>query len=302
MIHRFGTFEFDDQGHELRRQGRLVSLEPQPARVLALLVRRSGDVVTRDELTRTVWGAETHVDFDRGLAYCLSEIRHALGDKGENPRFVETLPRRGYRFIAPVSAGPPGQSSEPAPASPVLDTAASPAAPGVGAPSGRSWRGPLFLVTAVTLLVAGVGVWRWRDGVATTARPAVIAVSVFDNETGDPQYDTLVSNLSDTVVVRLTRLDPRRVAVVGNAEVLRRPRNIRNLKAVAAAVDAQYVVLGQLQQHPTGWRFITHFVRLPDETHLDANRVEVTTGDRQGLESAVLAAFESAVDRHVLRR
>jgi TolB-like protein len=128
----------------------------------------------------------------------------------------------------------------------------------------------------------------------------VIAVSVFDNETGDANYDRFVSNLSDTVVVRLTELAPARLAVVGNAEVLRRPRNIRNLKAVAVGVRADYVVLGQLQQSDQGLRFITHLIRLPEERHLKANRLQASNGDLSGLESAVLAEFERAVTAHVL--
>lgn len=112
VILQFGTFEFDDQSLELRRGGRLVALEPQPARALAILLRRANDVVSREDLRLAVWGPETHVDFDRGLAYCLSAIRQALGDKGENPRFVQTLPKRGYCFLAPVRVGAEQPSAE----------------------------------------------------------------------------------------------------------------------------------------------------------------------------------------------
>ena len=113
MVFRFGIFEFDDQSGELRRNGRTVALEPQPARALARLLSRSGDLVSREELRDAVWGANTHVDFDRGLAYCLSQVRAALGDSADNPRFVQTLPKRGYKFLAPVSdssgsSGSPG--------------------------------------------------------------------------------------------------------------------------------------------------------------------------------------------------
>lgn len=115
MIHRFGTFDFDAESGELRKNGRVVALEPQPARALARLLLRPGDIVTREELRDAVWGGDTHVDFDRGLAYCLSQIRAALGDSADNPRFVQTLPKRGYKFIAPVSRGDePSGSSVPA--------------------------------------------------------------------------------------------------------------------------------------------------------------------------------------------
>ena len=104
MTYRFGIFEFDDRAAILTRSDRPVALEPQPARALALLLSRAGDVVTRDELRAHLWGDDTHVDFDRGLAYCVGQLRAALGDSADNPRFVQTLPRRGFCFIAPVTA------------------------------------------------------------------------------------------------------------------------------------------------------------------------------------------------------
>ena len=111
MIYRFGVFEFESDSGELRRNGRSVALEPQPAKALALLLARAGDTVSREELRDAVWGADTHVDFDRGLAYCVSQVRTALGDSGENPRFVQTIPKRGFKFIAPLSTNEPVGSS-----------------------------------------------------------------------------------------------------------------------------------------------------------------------------------------------
>src|SRR5437868_14153064 len=103
MIYTFGIFRFETEPATLTRSGRLVPLEPQPARALALLVARAGDLVTRDELRAHLWGDDTHVDFDRGLAYCIGQLRTALGDSAENPRFIQTLPRRGFSFIAPTT-------------------------------------------------------------------------------------------------------------------------------------------------------------------------------------------------------
>ena len=99
---RFGLFEFDFRTSELRREGEIVKLSPQPARVLALLLEKPGEIVLRDELRTHLWGDETFVDFERGLNFCILQVRTALGDSSENPRFVQTVPRKGYRFIAPV--------------------------------------------------------------------------------------------------------------------------------------------------------------------------------------------------------
>jgi TolB-like protein/Flp pilus assembly protein TadD len=99
-VYRFGDYELDRRTLELRRSGEKLKLAPQPAAVLRLLVSRPGELVSRDEIRRELWGDDTFVDFDRNLNYCLTCIRDALGDAAQNPRFIETLPRRGYRFIA----------------------------------------------------------------------------------------------------------------------------------------------------------------------------------------------------------
>src|SRR5687768_9819152 len=105
MTYLFGVFEWNADSGELRKSGRVVSLEPQPSRALGLLLARAGEVVSRDEMIAHVWGSDTHVDFNRGLAYCVAQVRAALGDSGDNSRFVQTLPKRGFRFIAPVQRG-----------------------------------------------------------------------------------------------------------------------------------------------------------------------------------------------------
>ena len=103
-ILRFGAFELHPGPGELRRHGDLVKLSPQPFKVLEALVRRGGEVVTREEIRERVWRGDTFVDFDQGLNFCIRQIREALGDNAESPQFIETLPRRGYRFVAPVES------------------------------------------------------------------------------------------------------------------------------------------------------------------------------------------------------
>jgi DNA-binding winged helix-turn-helix (wHTH) protein/tetratricopeptide (TPR) repeat protein len=104
---RFGSFELDADSAELLRHGERIALPPQPFKVLSLLVRSGGSVVTRDEIRTQVWGAGTHVEFDQGLNFCIRQIREALGDDANSPRYIETLPRRGYRFLTPVASAAP---------------------------------------------------------------------------------------------------------------------------------------------------------------------------------------------------
>jgi DNA-binding winged helix-turn-helix (wHTH) protein/TolB-like protein len=280
VLQKFGTFEFETDSRELRKNGRLIALEPQPAKALALLLARAGEIVSRDELREAVWGSETHVDFDRGIAYCVSQVRTALGDSGDNPRFVQTVPKQGFRFIAPVTH----------------DAPAGPVAPA------RTFNNWVTIPLTVAMLAASIGMVYETLSAPPVQERVVIAVSVFDNETGQQEFDRPVAGLSDLVVERLTKVDPNRIAVVGNAAVLRQPRNIRNLKTVAQNIQADYVLLGQLQRGETGLRFITHFIRLRDEAHLKANRLPVGDDRLAGLETAVVEEFERAVREHVLTR
>jgi DNA-binding winged helix-turn-helix (wHTH) protein len=100
--HEFDDFRFDPATGELTRSGEQIALQNQPSRVLAELASRPGELVTRSELHAAVWGATTFVDHDQGLNYCIRQIRRALGDTAEKPRYIETLPRRGYRFLPAV--------------------------------------------------------------------------------------------------------------------------------------------------------------------------------------------------------
>lgn len=284
MVHTFGTYTFDDAALELRREGRRVRLEPQPAKALAALLARPGEVVTREAMRQAIWGAETHVDYDRGLTYCIGQVRSALGDSGGNPRFVETLPKRGFRFLAPVSVR--GAADAPAAAVPPPSTAATSARP--------RWA-PVVAAVAMSAIVAAL---LWRGSVAPAM--TTVAVSIFDNETGDPGLDGFVNGLADVVVTRLTTLAPGRLGIIGNAAPLRQPRNIRNLDALAAALDADYVVLGQLQRQDAGVRVVLHVIRLADGVHLSAERLVRPTVDVAGLEDDVAQAVERAVRRHVL--
>ena len=129
---RFGVFEFDGQTLELSKNGRTVSLRLQPLKLLALLLARPGELVSRYELERALWGGDTFVDFEQGVNHAIRELRAALGDAAESPRFVQTLPRRGYRFIAPVELLPsarPQRSAQPAAAVDPAGAASPAAAP-----------------------------------------------------------------------------------------------------------------------------------------------------------------------------
>ena len=125
-IVRFGIFEADLGTGELRKKGVRVQLQGQPFQVFAVLLENSGELVTREELRRRVWPEDTFVDFDHALNTAINKIRIALGDEADNPRFVETMPRRGYRFIAPVDKPAPKAPAAPGPVTEATHEVAKP--------------------------------------------------------------------------------------------------------------------------------------------------------------------------------
>ena len=140
---RFAAFELDLRTGELRRSGVRINLPDQPFQVLRALLDRPGDLVTREELRQRLWAAETFVDFERGLNAAVRRLRDALGDSADVPRFVETLPRRGYRFIVPVSRQPAGGKAEPL-APEIADEAVPTPDITAARPPIRAW-GPMFI-------------------------------------------------------------------------------------------------------------------------------------------------------------
>lgn len=285
---RFGLFEFDAATGELRREGTLVRLQPQPAAVLALLVAHAGDIVTRESIRDAVWGDDTFVDFDRGLNFCIAQIRAALGDTADSPRFIRTLPKRGYQFIAPVQSVETGSDPGPTPGRPVSE----PLTPG------RLRRRLEAAVLVVVLIAAGFAGGRWWTRFVGERLPAV-AVLRFDNETASADFDRFADALTDTVVAQLTASGTGRYQVIGNAAILRRPREQRDLSAVGRSLGARYVVLGQVQRSGERIRVLAHLIRLPEQTHLWVTRVERTVADPLAVQLEMAERIAHDVTEHL---
>lgn len=286
-IVRFEDFEFNAPAGELRRNEVTTRLEPQPARVLAVLVERPGEVVSRAELQQRVWSGDTFVDFEHGLNYCIAQIRTALGDSASEPRFIETLPRRGYRFIARMQTDPP-------------------AAQGVQPQSQgqrRSWW-RAGAGAALIVMLCGAGVWTIlarRQATRTTQQsaPVRLAVVPFDNETGVAEYDRLAQSLTDATVARLAA-DPDRLAVIGNAAILLETRRNRDLTVIGSTLGVGHVVLGQVQQIGGQLRITAHLIRVDGQAHMWAQRFEPAAADTSQLDRQVSEAVAGAVARRLL--
>lgn len=170
-----------------------------------------GEVVTRDALRKAVWADDTVVDYDRSLNFCVAQIRSALGDSSDSPLYIKTIPKRGYQFIAPVSVSTPPE---------VVRTT-------------RTGRIPLRLGVVVGLALLSLGFALWsRIPKHAQADGIRIAVTRFENRTGDPQFDRFSAGLTDALVAELTEWSGNRFAVIGNAAMLRLPRNQQDLLAI----------------------------------------------------------------------
>jgi DNA-binding winged helix-turn-helix (wHTH) protein/TolB-like protein len=267
---RFGLFEFDSTQKELRREGVLVRLQSQPAQVLACLLEHSGEVVSRDELRSAVWHNDTFVDFERGLNFCIAQIRAALDDDAAEPRFIRTIPKRGYQFIAPVERVGVPESARPVPAELPLST---------------TRRGILILAGCLLVIATFLAGYEWSR---TGARQSpIVAVMRFDNETDDPSMTRFSDAVSDMLVAELTTKGGGHYRVIGNARILRLPRDQRDLTAVGTSLGASYVVLGQVQRKGEQTRVLAHLIHLPEQTHVWVTRFDHVLDDPLALESEV---------------
>lgn len=228
-----GDFILSFDPLELRRNGATVRLQELPLRLLAVLAERPGIVVSRAELSSRLWGAGTYVDAEAGLNTAVAKLREALGDDAGAPTFVLTVPRRGYQLVTTAPSAPPP-------------------------PPSRLRRN--VAIGAVFLMGATLAGWFLRPSETR------VAVALFDNETRLAAFDPVAQQLTDAAVLRLTR-EPN-LAVIGNAAILRTDRPFRDLAAIRATLDADYVVIGQIQPTDSAHRVLLHLIRATDETHV----------------------------------
>lgn len=175
---RFGVFEFDAQGFELRKNGRLLSVRPQSLTLLALLLERPGDLVSREEIQNALWPGDTFVDFEQGVNHAVRELRAALGDAADSPRFIQTLPRRGYKFIAPTSdAAPPIVENAPIESARPIQLSSMPPREGRLIPPAA-----LAAVAALAITIA-TAIWLTSSGVPEPNPATVLMVRPFSSPT-----------------------------------------------------------------------------------------------------------------------
>ena len=265
---RFSDFEVDLRAGELRRRGgSRIKLQQQPFRVLVLLLQRAGDVVTREELRQAIWPAGTFVEFNLGLDTAIYRLRTALGDSAETPQFLETLPRRGYRFIAPVDRVVPAPPQRP-----------------------RIARQLLYAFGALAVLTLGYGLVARR---AATPRIHSIAVLPLENLSGDSAQEYFAEGMTEALVTRLGKTGGLRVISHTSARHYKDTRE--TLPEIARRLHVDAVVEGAVLRVGNRVRVTAQLIEASTDRHLWAETYESNLRDVLGLQDAIARAITNEV-------
>ncbi|MGA8593323.1 MAG: winged helix-turn-helix domain-containing protein [Bryobacteraceae bacterium] len=305
---RFGRdFEIDPSLYELRRAGRALKLERIPMEILLLLVNERGRVVGRQEIADNVWGKRISLDADNSINGAIRKIRQVLKDDPEQPRFIQTITGRGYRFIAPVATDEPQVgNSAPEPAAPEADNAASSTAEAVAVHSAdakaaissadpdtparpvRRWRRILLTAAAVLIAAASLLVWSQRAERREVSHGKVrLAVLPFQNLTGDPAQDYYSDGFTEEMITQLGKLDPRRLAVIARTSVMYYKSARTPLRQIARDLAVQYVLEGSVRRDASNVRITAQLIQVQDQTHVWSREYDRAPKDLLAIQSEI---------------
>jgi TolB-like protein/DNA-binding winged helix-turn-helix (wHTH) protein len=298
---RFGVFEVDLRAGELRKHGVKIRLQEQPFQVLAMLIQRPGEIVTREELRTRLWSADTFVDFDHGVNKAINRIRDAIGDSATSPRFIETVARRGYRFIGHVTA--------------VEQTGASPRETRVDAPPGfaaehtaehikrppergaaHSWRIWSVAGVAVAIAFAVVLAVRLRSG-PPIAPIHSLAVLPLENVSGDVSQEYFADGMTDELITTLGQISALRVISRTSAMLYKGAR--KPLAQIARELDVDAVVDGAVFRSGNQVRITAEIIDARNDTHLWSHSFSGELRDALALQQTVARAIADQISRTV---
>jgi TolB-like protein/DNA-binding winged helix-turn-helix (wHTH) protein len=264
-VRRFGVFEVDLQSRELRRNGVLVRLQEHQFEMLAALLERPGEVVTREEISARLWKDGTFVDYEAGLNTAAKRLRDALGDTAENPRFVQTLPKRGYRFIAPVEGGPK-------------------------AGEGRKGRLAWVAIGVAAVAIAAVIVWR----AATPVKITSLAVLPMENLSRDEGEEYLADGMTEAVISSLAQvrsLDK----VISRTSVMQFKGTKTPAPEIARKLGVKGIVEGSVQRQGDRVRVTVQLIDAARDRHLWSRSYDRDLRDVLILQSEIARAIADEV-------
>jgi pentatricopeptide repeat protein len=297
----FGPFEADLRSGELRKHGVRLKLQDQPFQVLALLLEHAGDVVTREELRQRLWPADTFVDFDTGLNSAVKKLRDVLADSADEPRYIETIPRRGYRFIAPLVDPNPATvpSSAPEPwLGPAHETASSQPADSVVTSAESFFFTRLRLLfgaaALLVLLVAGFLAYR-NTGAGGTKQPAIksLAVLPLKNLSGDASQDYLADGMTEALIGRLAGIHDLRV--ISRTSVMRYKDTKEALPDIAKTLGVDAIVEGSVIRDGNRIRVHAQLIRAATDEHFWSEAYDSELRDVLTLQSDVARSIAQKV-------
>ena len=272
---RFGEdFEFDLHAYRLCRSGRILKLERIPAEVLAILIERQGQLVSREQIVERIWGKGAFLDTDNSINGAIRKVRQVLKDDPEQPRFIQTVTGKGYRFIAPVT-----DADLPRPAAvPNLRPVVVPSR--TAKPAIRPW--PALLGIAI-VLIALLGLYLRRSHSQVRAlSPAgrvMLAVLPFENLTGDPSQDYFSDGMTEELIAELGNLDPQHLGVIARTSVMQYKHNTKPLDQIGRELGIQYTLEGSVRRDSGKLRITAQLIQLRDQTHLWARQYDREPGN-----------------------
>ncbi len=275
---RFGVFELDPRAGELRKKGMKIRLQGQPVEILAILLERPGETITREELKKKLWPADTFVDFEQGLNNAINRLRAALDDDAESPRFIETLPRHGYRFIGSVNGS--GQ------------------APGEEANTTRSAGalirlfaiGALAILTVAAVLV-GLNVRGWHDRLFNRSpKPQIQALAVLPltNLSGDPEQEYFADGMTESLITELGKISSPRV--ISRQSVMQYKSSKKSLQEIAGELKVDAVLEGTVVRSGDRMRVTIHLSQALPERQLWAQEYNRSIRDALSLQNEIARA------------
>lgn len=309
-ILHFGVFEVDLRACELRKHGVRLKLPEQPFQLLVVLLEKPGQIVTREELRNRLWAEDTFVDFDHGLNNAVMRLREVLGDSSENPRFVETIPKRGYRFIAPVagSVSPAitaGHELEtehvavPAASAQVVDvrtreSVSEPASVRRPYPRGRLAMLIAAALTAMGLLGAGiVRHGRVEANQTSQARNKSLVVLPIENLSGDKEQEYFADGMTDDLIANLAKI--RSLRVISRSTAMAYKGTRKPLSQIANELNVDAVFEGTVLRVGDRVRITAELIQVSTDRHLWADTYESPMGDILALQNRVSSAIVNEI-------
>ena len=295
---RFGVFELDLRAGELRKRGLRVRLQEQPFQVLAVLLENPGEVVTREEFQKKLWPANTFVDFDHGLNKAVNKIREALGDSAESPRFVETVARRGYRFLAEVTVADAAPirsaelGTEPHPTAEAHDrpdVAEKPAMPKPLLPP-LAWKISAF---ALLLLMASLAAWKLHSWNRPSPVIRSLAVLPLESLSSDASQEYFADGMTEELISDLGQISALRV--ISRTSVMAYKHTRKPLPQIARELNVDAVVEGTVFRSGDQVRITAQLIEAPADRHLWSQSYEGELRDTLALQNRVARAIADQI-------